>query len=157
MSKESNINKDQTGLIKAIIDGMPGIIALLDSQKKIVYYNDEFKTFFNDPKPLGKVFGESVSCSGIFEKGSTKNKGILCKHCKLNNAISRALAEKKLQDKETMILSLKRSNENQIKLIQFQINHLSFNEKDYSLVFINDLTFLGDKALNYINGQSFSE
>lgn len=95
-------------LFSEIFGAMPGINAVINKNRQIVYANDDFLNFLGikslEPV-LGKRVGEAVSCIHAGEEPSGCGTSELCKYCGAVNAIIESQRTSQKSVKETSISS----------------------------------------------------
>jgi len=145
----NNPLSQQTGFLNEILNKLSDAVCVVNADIEIVYFNQKFVEVFGRQRMpvIGGRFGVSIGCKGQENKFDDG----ICNHCKLQISMQAAIITGQDQVKESIVLEMGEQSDEEFRLIQFQSNHLNFEDKKYALVIFNDLTGMGKETLNFIN------
>lgn len=135
-----------------LFNQLPDALVLLDSNLIIKFYNASFKNLFqvgNEVK-FEEVLGRSIGCKTFNQSVSGQQMKISCANCKLKNSVKKTISDKSSQKADTIVLQTMQSQDESLKLIQFQTIYIEYKDQEHVLLKLNDLTEFGNKAFDLI-------
>jgi len=133
--------------LAGLLDRIAEAIVVVDSGLTVCYLNHAAEELFGTmgQVPPGTRLGQLMQCRESGNACQPAHK-VICSNCKIRNSASGAIENHSDQPPVTMVIQPAAEKTDQMKLIRFQTGYFSFNDKDFAVLTINDLTQLGQMA-----------
>lgn len=130
-------------LIKQFQEAMPDLSMIVNSQRQLVYANQNLIKFLeieDHHLPLGKRLGNLLSCVNSDEQPSGCGTTKACRFCGVVNAILESIDSAKPVVKEARISALMDEDEITSYDLRVKASPLEFEGEHYTIVCINDIS-----------------
>ena len=146
--------RNSSEFLNLVLGNISTCILLLDQDMMLQAFNEPFRTIFSNKKDedlLYKRCGEAIGCAHQVEEEKECGTTTHCQFCQLRESALLAYMNKTNVYKHKLSREFyKTSHEKELKHLQFSIRSFEFENEQYLILFIDDVTLLESQHITII-------